>query len=55
MPHKNVIILLIFLNTVVLLGQIWPQGAPPFAAIVNVVTLVLNLVFLFSFLRKKQV
>ncbi|MBW6489881.1 MAG: hypothetical protein K0B15_01685 [Lentimicrobium sp.] len=37
--------LLIFMNLVVLIGQLWPKGAPPFARIVNVVFLILALVY----------
>lgn len=33
-------------NAVVLLGQLWPEGAPPFARGVNVAFLAANLVFL---------
>ena len=36
---------LILLNLVVLLGQIWPEGAPPFAGVVNIVFLVASLAF----------
>jgi hypothetical protein len=35
--------LLILLNSVVLLGQLWPEGAPPFARIVNILFLLLSL------------
>ncbi len=35
--------LLILLNSVVLLGQLWPEGAPPFARLVNVLFLLLSL------------
>lgn len=35
--------LLIVLNSVVLLGQLWPEGAPPFARLVNIVFLFLSL------------
>lgn len=38
--------LLVLLNTIVLLGQIWPAGAPPFARMVNIAFLVANLAFL---------
>ena len=37
--------LLVVLNAVVLLGQVWPEGAPPFARAVNVAFLVLSLVY----------
>lgn len=51
---KSVLILLILLNCIVLLGQIWPQGAPPFAGAVNVATLILNLILFTIFLIKKR-
>jgi hypothetical protein len=38
--------LLLPLNAVVLLGQLWPEGAPPFARGVNILFLVLSLGFL---------
>lgn len=53
------IILLIF-NLMVLLGQLWPDGAPPFARIMNVVTLtadvilMLILIFLKRFSKPKD-
>jgi len=50
--RKTVIIVLVILNSVVLMGQLWPQGAPPFAAVVNIVTLLVNLLFFLSMLRK---
>lgn len=34
------------LNVVVLVGQLWPAGAPPFARVVNIGFLVANLVSL---------
>ena len=40
------VILLIVLNAIVLLGQLWPEGAPPFARTVNIAFLLANLVFL---------
>ncbi len=42
---KLVLSILILLNAVVLLGQIWPEGVPPFARIVNIVFLVLSLIY----------
>ena len=46
MPNKRiVIIVLIVLNLIVLLGQLWPEGAPPFARIVNITFLVLSLLY----------
>lgn len=52
--NRIVLVALIILNVVVLLGQIWPEGAPPFARIVNIVFLVLSMVFFLSFFRKKK-
>jgi hypothetical protein len=37
---------LIVLNGIVLLGQVWPAGAPPFARSVNIVFLAVLLVAL---------
>lgn len=42
---RAILLVLIVLNLVVLLGQIWPEGAPPFARIVNVIFLVLSLAY----------
>lgn len=43
--RKILIIILIILNSIVLLGQIYPKGAPPFARAVNIVFLILSLIF----------
>lgn len=46
---------LLFANAMVLLGQLWPEGVPPFAHQVNIATLVANLlVFLSMFLRVRS-
>lgn len=50
---KPFLIVLLILNSIVLLGQLWPEGAPPFATVVNITTLILNLVFVISFFFKK--
>lgn len=42
----------IILNCIVLLGQVWPEGAPPFARIVNIATLLLNLVLFVTYYKK---
>ena len=34
---------LLLVNLVVLLGQLWPAGAPPFARVVNIAFLVASL------------
>lgn len=43
MNKKIVVIILIILNIVVLMGQVYPEGAPPFAKTVNILFLVLSL------------
>lgn len=40
---RPLLVPLIVLNAVVLLGQLWPAGAPPFARAVNVAFLLLSL------------
>jgi len=50
---KIAISVLIILNLMVLMGQLWPAGAPPFAHIVNIAFLLLNIVFLAYLLSKK--
>jgi hypothetical protein len=40
-----VLIILVVLNCVVLLGQLWPEGAPPFARVVNILFLLLSLFY----------
>jgi hypothetical protein len=47
------LVVLIFLNVVVLLGQLWPEGAPPFARYVNLIFLLFNLIFCIALLLKK--
>lgn len=53
-PKTFVLIILVALNAIVLIGQIWPEGAPPFARTVNIVFLILSLMFFISLLRKKE-
>ncbi len=43
--RKSVITVLLILNVVVLLGQIWPEGVPPFARVVNLAFLSASLLF----------
>lgn len=44
-PNKITLTILIILNIIVLLGQLWPEGAPPFAGIVNISFLILSLAY----------
>jgi hypothetical membrane protein len=43
--RKPFLIILIILNSVVLMGQIYPEGVPPFARIVNIIFLVSSLIY----------
>jgi len=54
MTKKVILILIVVLNAIVLLGQLWPEGAPPFARIVNIITLVINLLLLIVIYRKEN-
>lgn len=58
MNNKIFLIIVIILNLMVLLGQLWPEGAPPFARAINIITLLLNLVIITKLLlqsnHKKQ-
>ncbi|HRD53668.1 MAG TPA: hypothetical protein PKY96_13570 [Flavobacteriales bacterium] len=51
---RILIIVLLVLNAVVLLGQLWPAGAPPFARTVNIVFLFAVMVYLLSGLRSAR-
>lgn len=50
---RGILIVLIVLNCVVLLGQIAPESAPPFARGVNIAFLVLSLAWFVRSLRSK--
>lgn len=50
---KYLVIVLIVLNLMILLGQIWPAGAPPFARVINILFLTGNLIFMGYLLRSK--
>jgi hypothetical protein len=52
---KSLLIILVVLDLIVLLGQMWPEGAPPFARTVNILFLIFNLVFLVFGFRKRKV
>ena len=43
--HRVILIVLLLLNAVVLLGQLWPEGAPPFARAVNIAFLSASFVY----------
>lgn len=54
MNKKPILIIVLVLNSIVLLGQLWPEGTPPFAQTVNIITLMLNLVLLITLLSNKK-
>jgi hypothetical protein len=54
MNKKAILIIIVVLNSIVLLGQLWPEGAPPFARTFNIVTLIVNLILLFDLVRKRK-
>lgn len=51
---NTILIVLIILNSMVLLGQIYPEGVPPFAKFVNIGFLVMSLIYFLSQLRRKN-
>lgn len=51
--HKVFVVVLLVMNAMVLLGQVWPEGAPPFARGANIAFLVLNAVYLIAGLSKR--
>jgi len=53
MTNRKWLIVLVVLNAVVLLGQLWPEGAPPFARVVNIAFLVASLAYFVRALRQR--
>ena len=56
MLHSRIALsVLLVLNVIVLLGQVWPEGAPPFARAVNIAFLAMSLAyFLVAFWTARQ-
>jgi len=52
MKSRAILTILIVLNCIVLLGQLWPAGAPPFARSVNILFLIGSLAYFGRSLRK---
>ena len=52
MMSRTIVLILLVANLVVLLGQIWPEGAPPFPREVNIATLAANALLLGVMLGK---
>lgn len=48
---RTFILILLVLNIIVLIGQLWPEGVPPFANVVNMITLGLNISFLMTLIK----
>lgn len=51
---RPLLVVLVLLNVVVLLGQLWPEGAPQFARTVNVTFLVTSLVVFAGMLLRRR-
>jgi hypothetical protein len=51
---KSFVLTLIVLNAIVLLGQIWPEGAPPFARAVNILFLCGSMLFFIQWLKSHK-
>lgn len=54
MPSRFLLMFLLVLNVIVLLGQVWPEGAPPFARTVNIVFLIASLLVFAGLLRRRR-
>lgn len=52
--RKAFLILLVIVNAMVLLGQLWPEGAPPFARVVNIFFLAASLGYFVAELRSRR-
>jgi hypothetical protein len=52
--EKAWVIVLMILNVMVLTGQLWPEGAPLFARMVNLIFLFSNFVFLIVCLKNQE-
>ncbi len=48
---RAILVVLLVLNSVVQLGQVWPEGAPPFARGVNIAFLLATFIYFLSELR----
>jgi hypothetical protein len=51
----TLLIILIILNSIVLLGQVYPERVPPFARIVNIIFLFSSLIFFITMTKKKPI
>ena len=53
MSRRTRLIVLLAVSVVVLLGQLWPEGTPPLARVVNIVFLVAMLLYFCASLRTR--
>lgn len=51
---RPLLVVLLLVNAVVLLGQLWPEGAPPFARAVNIAFLVATLLVFGLAMRRRR-
>lgn len=51
---RPLLVVLVLLNVAVLFGQLWPEGAPPFARTVNITFLVASLVVFAGMLLRRR-
>jgi hypothetical protein len=52
MPPRAALVVLLVLNAIVLVGQVWPEGAPPFARAVNIGFLIASFAVFATLLRR---
>ncbi|HRG33064.1 MAG TPA: hypothetical protein PLN76_07275 [Saprospiraceae bacterium] len=50
---KYFIATFLILNGIVLLGQVWPEGAPPFARVINIIVMASDFLYFFILLWHK--
>lgn len=53
MPSRPILVALLIVNVIVLVGQLWPEGAPPFARAVNIAFLVASFLVFACLLRRR--
>jgi hypothetical protein len=54
MSKKILLIALLALNSIVLVGQLWPEGVPPFARYVNIAFLSMSFLFFLVSIAKRK-
>jgi hypothetical protein len=51
---RPLLVVLLVVNAMVLLGQLWPEGAPPFARAVNILFLVATFLLFATLLLRRR-